>query len=116
MRIIRKLKNIIWMKNWRSMGIFMVILCCYHICDTFTESTAPNKLSESVLEPFGHHEDDQEAQEQPPNDCLFDFGYIDGDFVFLPTRPSERSVGQQMDIFSFLSFSLGPPTFSAATN
>ena len=64
------------------MGIFMVILCFYPICDTFTESTAPNKLSESVLKPFGHHEDDQEAQEHPLNDCLLDFGYIDGDFVF----------------------------------
>ena len=30
---------------------------------------------------FGHHQDDQEAQECPPSGGLEDFGYLDGDFV-----------------------------------
>ena len=41
----------------------------------------PCQCSGRTPRPLGHHRDDQEAQECPPNGDFYDFGCLDGDFV-----------------------------------
>ena len=47
------------------------------------ESLGPWQNSGSVFGTFGHHHDDQEAQECPQNGDLEDFGCLDEDFFTL---------------------------------
>ena len=70
-------------------------LICVHwnpTYDTFLESLWPWEYSGSVFGPFGHHQDDQEAQECPPNGDLEDFGCLDVDFGIIRTMGTLRKV------------------------
>ena len=64
-----------------GLGVSGWLFCpFYPTYDTFLECLGLNNYQEVSSSPFGNHQNDQEAQEHPPNGDLEDSLYLHGSF------------------------------------